>query len=174
MYHNKKSTQGGTLDSSTQVWPAHHNLGVVDYKALTGLSLIQVPHFCASCGALLKALNLDTMSVSKTKCSLVSQWNTRKHTNVGNWLELRVARVTYRVRQITHRATTKNKRHQVIVTMHTSKLKMNTRIKHIRTRTQSLRKVKIQELTDLWDYFRSSNECLTRLSTSDRGSPYYY
>jgi hypothetical protein len=62
----------------------------------------------------------------------------RKHTNVDNPLELRVARVTYRVRQITDRAITKNKRDQVIVTMHTSKLKMNTKTKHIRTWTQSL------------------------------------
>jgi hypothetical protein len=62
----------------------------------------------------------------------------RKHTNVGNPLELRVARVTYQVGQITHRAITKNKQDQVIVTMHASKLKMNTRTKHRRTRTQSL------------------------------------
>jgi hypothetical protein len=47
-------------------------------------------------------------------------------------------RVTYRVKQITHRAITKNKQDQVIVTMHASKLKMNTRTKYIRTRTQSL------------------------------------
>jgi hypothetical protein len=53
-------------------------------------------------------------------------------------LELRIARVIYRVEQITHRTITKNRRDQVIVTMHTSKLKMNTTIKHIRTRTQSL------------------------------------
>jgi hypothetical protein len=59
----------------------------------------------------------------------------RKYTNVGNPLELRVARVTYRVGQITHRAMTRNKRDQVIVTMHASKIKMNTRIKHIRTKT---------------------------------------
>jgi hypothetical protein len=45
MYHSKESTQGGTLDSSTQVWPARHNLNVVDYKALTGLPLLRVPHF---------------------------------------------------------------------------------------------------------------------------------
>jgi hypothetical protein len=78
----------------------------------------------------------------------------RKHTNVGKSLELRIARVIYQVRQITHRAITKNKRDQVIVTMHASKLKMNARTKHLRTRTQSLqRKVKIQELTDLQDYF---------------------
>jgi hypothetical protein len=57
----------------------------------------------------------------------------RKNTNVGNPLKLPVARVVYRVRQITHRAITKNKRDQVIVTMHASKLKMNTRTKHIRT-----------------------------------------
>jgi hypothetical protein len=62
----------------------------------------------------------------------------RKHTNVDKSLELRIVRVIYRVRQITHRAITKNKRDQVIVTMHASKLKMNTRTKHIRTRTQSL------------------------------------
>jgi hypothetical protein len=55
----------------------------------------------------------------------------RKHTNVGKSLELRIARVIYQIRQITHRAITKNKQDQVIVTMHASKLKMNTRIKHI-------------------------------------------
>jgi hypothetical protein len=38
-------------------------------------------------------------------------------------LELRGARVIYRVKQITHRAITTNKRDQVIVTMHASKLK---------------------------------------------------
>jgi hypothetical protein len=55
----------------------------------------------------------------------------RKHTNVGKSLDLRIARVIYRVRQITHRAITRNKRHLthraitknnrdlVIVTMHT-------------------------------------------------------
>jgi hypothetical protein len=62
----------------------------------------------------------------------------RKHTNVDKSLKLRIARVIYQVRQITHRAITTNKRDQVIVTMHTSKLKINTRTKHIRTRTQSL------------------------------------
>jgi hypothetical protein len=62
----------------------------------------------------------------------------RKHTNVGKSLELRIARVIYRVGQMTYKAITKNKRDQVIVTMHASKLKMNTRAKHIRTRTQSL------------------------------------
>jgi hypothetical protein len=62
----------------------------------------------------------------------------RKHTNVGKLLELRIARVIYRVRQIANRAITKNKQDQVIVTMHASKLKMNTRTKHIRIRTQSL------------------------------------
>jgi hypothetical protein len=35
MYHNKESTQRGTLDTSTWLWLAHHNLSVVDYKALT-------------------------------------------------------------------------------------------------------------------------------------------
>jgi hypothetical protein len=62
----------------------------------------------------------------------------RKHNNVGKSLKLRIAIVIYRVGQKTHRATTRNKQDQVIVTMHSSKLKMNTRRKHIRTRTQSL------------------------------------
>jgi hypothetical protein len=47
----------------------------------------------------------------------------RKHTNIGLAHELWGARVIYQVRQITHRAVTINKRDQVIVTMHTSKLK---------------------------------------------------
>jgi hypothetical protein len=47
----------------------------------------------------------------------------RKHTNVGKTLELQGVGVIYRVRQITHRAITINKRDQVIVTMHVSKLK---------------------------------------------------
>jgi hypothetical protein len=127
---------GGTLDSSTWVWPARHNLSMVDYKALTRLSLLQVPHFCAWCGDSLKDLNPDTTSTSKAKCFLISRRNMRKHTNVGEPLELRGARVIYRVRQITHRAITTNKRDQVIVTMHASKLQ--TRTKHIKTRTQSL------------------------------------
>jgi hypothetical protein len=88
MYHNKEFTEGGTLDSSTQVWLAHHNLGVVDYKSLIGLSLQRVPHFCARCGASLKDLNPDTTSVSKTKCFLISRWNMRKYTNIGKPLEL--------------------------------------------------------------------------------------
>jgi hypothetical protein len=51
--------------------------------------------------------------------------------------------VIYRVGQITHRAITKNKRDQVIFTMYTSKLKMNTRAKHIRTRdSKSIKKGK--------------------------------
>jgi hypothetical protein len=48
---------------------------------------------------------------------------TRKHTNIGKTLELGGARVIYQVRQITHIAITTNKRDQVIVTMHASKLK---------------------------------------------------
>jgi hypothetical protein len=62
----------------------------------------------------------------------------RKQTNVIKSFELKIPRVIYRVGQITHKAITKNKRDQVIVTMHASKLKMNIRTKHIRTRTQSL------------------------------------
>jgi hypothetical protein len=81
---------------------------------------------------------LDTTSASITKCFLVSRCNTRKHTNIGNSREPRIARVIYRVRQITHKVITKNKWDQVIIVIHTSKLKMNTRIKHIRSRTQSL------------------------------------
>jgi hypothetical protein len=88
---------------------AHHNLGVVDYKALIGLSLLRVPHFRARRRALLKVIHSDTTSVSITKCFLVSRQNTRKHTNIGKSLELRIARVIYRVGQITHRARTKNK-----------------------------------------------------------------
>jgi hypothetical protein len=57
----------------------------------------------------------------------------KKHTNIGKSLELRIARVIYQVRQITHRAITKNKRDQVIVTMHASKLKMYTRRKAYRS-----------------------------------------
>jgi hypothetical protein len=123
MYHSKESTKGGTLDSSTQVWLAHHNLSVVDYKALIGLSLLRVPRFRARREASRKNLNPDTTSTSKDKCFLVGQWNTRKHTKVGKTLELQGARVIYRVGQITHRAITTNKRDQVSVTMHTSKLK---------------------------------------------------
>jgi hypothetical protein len=132
---SKESTQGGI---ATQVWSARQNLSVVDYKALTGLSLLWIPHFHARHGASLKVIHLDTTSVSITMCFLISRWNTREHTNVGNPLKLRVAIVTYRARQITHRKITKNKRDQVIASMHTSKLKMNTRTKHIRTMTQSL------------------------------------
>jgi hypothetical protein len=102
---------------------ARHDLGVVDYKALTWLSLLRVPHFRARCGASLKDLNLDTTFVSKTKCFPISRQNTRNHTNVGKPLELRGARVIYRVGQITHRAITINNRDQVIVTLHASKLK---------------------------------------------------
>jgi hypothetical protein len=96
---------------------------VVDYKALTGLSLLRVPHFPARHGASLKDLNPDTMSASKVKFFPVSRQNTRKHTNVFIPLELQGVRVIYRVGQITHRAITINKRDQVIVTMHASKLK---------------------------------------------------
>jgi hypothetical protein len=47
----------------------------------------------------------------------------RKYTNVGKSLDLRGVRIIYQVGQITHRAITTNKRDQVIVTMHASKLK---------------------------------------------------
>jgi hypothetical protein len=79
----------------------------------------------------MKVIHPDTTSVSITKCFLVSRQNTRKHTNVGKSLELRIVRLTYWVGQIIHRAKTTNKRDQVIVTMHASKLKINNRIKHM-------------------------------------------
>jgi hypothetical protein len=97
---------------------------VVDYKALIGLSLLWIPHFRARHGASLKDLNPDTTSMSKDKCFPISRQNTRKHTNVGKLLKLQGARVIYRVRQITHRAIIINKRDQMIVTMHLSKLKI--------------------------------------------------
>jgi hypothetical protein len=57
---------------------------------------------------------------------------------IDNFVCLQSCIPIYRVGQITHRQITKNKWDQVIVTMHASKLKSNTRTKHIRTRTQSL------------------------------------
>jgi hypothetical protein len=65
-----ESTQGSI---ATQVWLAHHNLSVVDYKALMGLSLLWVPHFRARHGGSLKVIHSDTMSVSITKCFLVGR-----------------------------------------------------------------------------------------------------
>jgi hypothetical protein len=50
---------------AAQVWPARHDLGLVDYKALTGLSLLWIPHFCVRHGASLKYLNLDTLSADE-------------------------------------------------------------------------------------------------------------
>jgi hypothetical protein len=47
----------------------------------------------------------------------------RKHTNVDKPLKLLGARVIYRVIQTTHKEITTNKRDQVIVTIHASKLK---------------------------------------------------
>jgi hypothetical protein len=82
---------------------------VVDYKTLIRLSILWVPHFRARHGALLKLIHPDITSVSITKCFLISRRNTRKHTNVGKSLELRIVKVIYRVGQITHRAITKNK-----------------------------------------------------------------
>jgi hypothetical protein len=46
---------------------------VVDYKALTGLSLMWVPHFRVRRGASLKVIYSNTLSVSITKCFLVSR-----------------------------------------------------------------------------------------------------
>jgi hypothetical protein len=60
-------------DTPTQVWLARHNLGVVDYKALTRLSLLWVPHFRARHGASLKDLNPGSIVIpvfyAKTKYS---------------------------------------------------------------------------------------------------------
>jgi hypothetical protein len=61
LYHSKESTQG---DTTTQVWLARHDIGKVDYKALTRMSLLQVPHFRAMRGASLKDLNPDTTSIN--------------------------------------------------------------------------------------------------------------
>jgi hypothetical protein len=58
---------------ATQVWPAFYNLCVVDYKALTGLLLLWVPHFQARHVASLKVIHSDTTSVSITKCFLISR-----------------------------------------------------------------------------------------------------
>jgi hypothetical protein len=91
-YHSKESTQGVI---ATPVWPARHDLGVVDYKAITIMSIMWVPHFRARRGASLKILNPDTMCTSKTKCFLFNRRNTRKHTNVSKSLKLRIARVIY-------------------------------------------------------------------------------
>jgi hypothetical protein len=60
-------------DITAQVWPAWHDLGVVDYKSLTGLSLLWVSHFHARRGASLKDLNLDNKSKSKAKSFPVSR-----------------------------------------------------------------------------------------------------
>jgi hypothetical protein len=46
-----------------------------------------------------------------------------EETHLGTPLELRGVKVIYRVGQITHRTITTNKKDQVIVTMHASKLK---------------------------------------------------
>jgi hypothetical protein len=68
--------QGIVTDNMTRgndVAHRQYDLGMVDYKALIGLSLSCVPHFYARCGASLKDLNPDTTSVSKVKCFLVSR-----------------------------------------------------------------------------------------------------
>jgi hypothetical protein len=52
---------------------ARHDLSMVDYKALTGLSLLWVPHIRARRGASLQNLNLDTTFTSKTKGFLISR-----------------------------------------------------------------------------------------------------
>jgi hypothetical protein len=45
---------------------------VMDYKALTGLSLLRLPQFHAKHEASLKDLNSNTTSRSKAKCFLIS------------------------------------------------------------------------------------------------------
>jgi hypothetical protein len=59
------------------------------------LSLLRIPHFRARRGASLNVIHPDATFMSITKCFLVSQRNTRKHTNVDKSLELRIARVIY-------------------------------------------------------------------------------
>jgi hypothetical protein len=62
-----------TRGIATQVWPDRHNLSVVDYKALTELSLLRAPQFRARHGASLKIIHQDTMYTSITKCFLASR-----------------------------------------------------------------------------------------------------
>jgi hypothetical protein len=45
----------------------------VDYKALTGLSLLRIPHFYARYEASLDDLNMNTTFASKAKCFPVSR-----------------------------------------------------------------------------------------------------
>jgi hypothetical protein len=45
---------------------------MVDYKTLTGLSLLWVPHFHSRREASLKVIHPDTTSMSITKCFLIS------------------------------------------------------------------------------------------------------
>jgi hypothetical protein len=85
----------------------------------------------------MKDLNLNTTSASKTKCFLINQRNTRKHTNVVKPLELRGARIIYRVGQITHKAIATDEGPS---DSNYARIKAQdkTRTEHIRTRIQSL------------------------------------
>jgi hypothetical protein len=74
LYHSKEFTQGNT---TAQVWPARHDLGVVDYKALIGLSLLWVPHFHARYGASLK----DSFSFYPLKAKYVDLMGKEKWYN---------------------------------------------------------------------------------------------
>jgi hypothetical protein len=62
--------------------------------------------------------------------------------NVGKALDLRGARVIYRVKQITHRAMTTNKRDQVIVTMLASKLQTKQEQTYKKYNSKSIKKGK--------------------------------
>jgi hypothetical protein len=62
--------------------------------------------------------------------------------NVGKALNLRGSRVIYRVRQITHRAMTTNKRDQVIVTMLASKLQTKQEQTYKNYNSKSIKKGK--------------------------------
>jgi hypothetical protein len=88
MYHNKESTEG---DTTAQVWPALHDLSMVDYRALIGPSLLCVPQFHARHRASLKDLNLDTTSLNKAKCfpiGLKIQENTATSAKHSSYREL--------------------------------------------------------------------------------------
>jgi hypothetical protein len=69
-YITEESTQRDTV---AQVWLARHNLSMVEYKALIGLSLLWLPQFHARPRASLKDLNPDTTSMRKAKCFPISR-----------------------------------------------------------------------------------------------------
>jgi hypothetical protein len=61
------------VDTTIQVWLARHDLGMVYYKALIGLSLLRVPHFRARHGASLKSYELSRKGHPNHDASLTSK-----------------------------------------------------------------------------------------------------